>query len=226
MEHDLSLSEPVSRTGLQVSVGKYAWSRSAGKRLFDAIVASILFVISLPLMVVAAVAIKCSSRGPLLFRQVRVGKDGKTFQLLKFRTMVHGRRNPGPGLTRQGDPRIFPIGRLLRKWKLDELPQFLNVMRGDMSLVGPRPDLPEYLATLADKQMEILSIRPGITGSATLKFRHEADLLAQVPADKLQDFYTERILPEKVELDLEYARRATLFSDMQVLFRTVSRILS
>jgi len=222
MERDLDFSAAVP----QVSAEKYRWSRSAGKRLFDLSLASFLFLVSQPLMLAAALAIKCSSPGPVLFRQVRVGKDGKTFSLLKFRTMIHGRRNAGPGLTRHGDPRIFPVGRWLRKWKLDELPQFLNVMKGDMSLVGPRPDLPEYLATLQGQQREIFWIRPGITGSATLKFRHEESLLAQVPPEDLRNFYISQVLPEKVQMDLEYGSQATFFSDAQIILRTLTSIVS
>jgi lipopolysaccharide/colanic/teichoic acid biosynthesis glycosyltransferase len=224
MERDLGFSETVPRTGVQASTERYRWSRSTGKRLFDLIVAGFLFLVSQPLMLAAALAIKCSSPGPIFFRQVRVGKDGRTFSLLKFRTMNHG--NAGPGLTRQGDPRIFPVGRLLRKWKLDELPQFLNVMKGDMSLVGPRPDLPEYLAVLEDAQREIFWIRPGITGSATLKFRHEEALLAQVPPEELRHFYISQVLPEKVQMDLEYGAKATFFSDAQILLRTLASIVS
>ncbi len=222
MERDLDFSETVPL----VSAEKYRWSRSAGKRLFDLVVASFLFLAAQPLMLVAALAIKFSSPGPVFFRQVRVGKDGKTFSLLKFRTMIHGRRNAGPGLTQSGDPRIFPVGRWLRKWKLDELPQFLNVIKGDMSLVGPRPDLPEYLAVLEGKQREIFWIRPGITGSATLKFRHEEALLAQVPPEELREFYISRVLKEKVQLDLEYSEQATFFSDAQMLLRTLASIVS
>lgn len=226
MERDLSLSESVPETRAGVSAQKYGWTCSTGKRIFDLILAGCFFLISQPVMLMVALAIKCSSSGPVFFRQMRAGKDGKTFALLKFRTMIHYRRDPGPGLTRQGDPRIFPVGRLLRKWKLDELPQFLNVIKGDMSLVGPRPDLPEYLAVLENEQREIYWIRPGITGSATLKFRHEEALLAQVPPEDLRHFYTSRVLPEKVQMDLEYAAQATFFSDVQILLRTLAAIVS
>jgi lipopolysaccharide/colanic/teichoic acid biosynthesis glycosyltransferase len=226
MEREIGLSEIAPRTGAKRPAQKYAWSCSTGKRVFDLVLAGFFFLLSQPLMLVAALAIKCSSPGPVFFRQGRAGKDGKTFSLLKFRTMIHGRRDPGPGLTRRGDPRIFPVGRLLRKWKLDELPQFLNVIKGDMSLVGPRPDLPEYLAVLENEQREIYWIRPGITGSATLKFRHEEVLLAQVPPEELQDFYTSRVLPEKVQMDLDYAAQATFFSDVQMLLRTLAAIVS
>ena len=201
------------------------WSCSNGKRLFDLCIATLLLGVSLPVMLVAALVIKCASRGPVLFRQERVGRNGRIFQVLKFRTMVHGKRNVGPGVTQQGDPRIFPAGRWLRKWKLDELPQFFNVVRGDMSLVGPRPDLPGYMARLGEGQREILSLRPGITGAVTLQFRHEEELLAQVRAEELLQFYTSRILPEKIRIDMAYAREANFFSDIKILLRTVATIL-
>ena len=202
-----------------------AWSCSGGKRLFDLCIATSLMLVSLPVMVVAALVVKCASRGPALFRQGRVGKDGRIFQVLKFRTMVYGKRNVGPGVTQLGDPRIFPAGRWLRKWKLDELPQFFNVVCGDMSLVGPRPDLPGYMASLSEEQREILSLRPGITGAATLQFRHEEHLLAQIPAEELTQFYTSHLLPEKIGIELAYARDANLFSDIKILLRTVATIL-
>jgi lipopolysaccharide/colanic/teichoic acid biosynthesis glycosyltransferase len=207
-----------------VLVGR--WSCSLGKRLFDLCVAIPFLMVSLPVMMVAAVVVKCASPGPALFRQDRVGRNGRIFQVLKLRTMVHGNRNVGLGVTQQGDPRIFPAGRWLRKWKLDELPQFFNVVRGEMSLVGPRPDLPDYMASLSGEQREILCLRPGIAGSATLQFRHEEDLLAQVPAQELAYFYTSRILPEKIRIDMAYARHANLFSDVKVLLRTAAAIVS
>lgn len=201
------------------------WSCSIRKRLFDLCIATPLMLVSLPVMLVAALVVKCSSRGPVLFRQERVGRNGRIFQVLKFRTMVHGKRNVGPGVTQQGDPRIFPAGRWLRKWKLDELPQFFNVVRGDMSLVGPRPDVPGYMASLSEEQREILSLRPGITGAATLQFRHEEELLAQVPPEELPHFYASRLFPEKIRIDIAYARDANLFSDVKILLRTVATIL-
>lgn len=209
---------------METLANKYAWSRSTGKRLVDLVLASLLLLVSSPILLLTAVLIKCTSPGPVLFRQFRVGMGGKSFELLKFRTMIYGQPNLGPGLTPQGDPRVFPAGRWLRDRKLDELPQFFNVLRGDMSVVGPRPDLPEYVAVLTDEQSEVLLLRPGITGPATLRFRHEEDLLAHVPGDKLEHFYTSRILPEKVKMDLAYARNATFLSDTYILLRTVAAI--
>jgi lipopolysaccharide/colanic/teichoic acid biosynthesis glycosyltransferase len=220
------LSGAASLASLEPTINAYTWSRSAGKRLFDVVFAGFCLLLTWPLMLLAALLIKCTSPGPVFFRQIRSGQDGKTFDLLKFRSMTHGRRNAGPGVTRQGDPRIFPAGRWLRKWKVDELPQFINVIRGEMSMVGPRPDLPEYMDLLSQDQREVLLLRPGITGAATVKFRNEEELLAQVPADELQQFYVYRLLPEKVRLELAYARQASLSGDLKILLSTVATILS
>jgi lipopolysaccharide/colanic/teichoic acid biosynthesis glycosyltransferase len=220
------LTGAASLASLEPTINVYTWSRSAGKRVFDVVFAGFCLLLTWPLMLLAALLIKCTSPGPVFFRQIRSGQDGKTFELLKFRSMTHGRSNAGPGVTRQGDPRIFPAGRWLRKWKLDELPQFINVMRGEMSLVGPRPDLPEYMELLSHDQREVLLLRPGITSAATIKFRNEEELLAQVPADELQQFYVYRVLPEKVGIELAYARQASLSGDIKILLNTVTTILS
>jgi lipopolysaccharide/colanic/teichoic acid biosynthesis glycosyltransferase len=220
------LTGAASLASLEPTINVYTWSRSAGKRVFDVVFAGFCLLLTWPLMLLAALLIKCTSPGPVFFRQIRSGQDGKTFELLKFRSMTHGRSNAGPGVTRQGDPRIFPAGRWLRKWKLDELPQFINVMRGEMSLVGPRPDLPEYMELLSHDQREVLLLRPGITSAATIKFRNEEELLAKVPADELQQFYVYRVLPEKVGIELAYARQASLSGDIKILLNTVTTILS
>ena len=210
---------------LTVTSPEFAWSLSRGKRLFDLLAATLLAALSLPLLLLSALAVKLASPGPVLFRQQRVGKDGKTFDLLKVRSMTYNREQAGPGVTRQGDSRIFPAGAVLRRYKLDELPQFLNVIRGDMSLVGPRPDLAEYYAQLNDEHREILRVRPGMTGAATLQFRNEEALLAQVPAADLRHYYVKFLLPEKVEIDLNYARRATLLGDVKIILRTAGAML-
>jgi lipopolysaccharide/colanic/teichoic acid biosynthesis glycosyltransferase len=164
--------------------------------------------------------IRVTSSGPILFRQHRVGQDGELFEILKFRTMFHA-INSGPGVTRSGDRRITRIGRILRRTKLDELPQLFNVLTGKMSLVGPRPDLPEYYCTLAPEYLPIVKLRPGVTGWATLHFRHEEELLAGVPEPDTFQFYVGTVLPEKARLALDYATRATFLSDVQIVLRTI-----
>ncbi len=200
------------------------WNTSAGKKLLDIAGAAVLLVVVSPLMCLLALLIKLSSPGTVFYRQGRVGQGGREFQLLKFRSMAPAR--PGLPLTRAGDPRITGVGRFLRKWKLDELPQLLNVVRGDMSFVGPRPDVAEYINRLNDQQKQILQLRPGLTGSATLRYRNEEALLAQVPETELASYYCSQVLPHKVNLDLEYARRASLFSDIAILLQTAFAILS
>ena len=201
------------------------WTVSASKRVFDLACAVPLALVTLPLMACIAVAISLSSPGPVLFRQRRCGREGRKFELLKFRTMHHRREPMGPGVTRAGDTRVTGIGRLLRKWKLDELPQFFNVVSGDMSMVGPRPDLAEYLAHLPPRFRGVLQLRPGITGWATLCYRNEEEILADVPAGRLNNFYVRALLPRKARLDWTYARRATLWTDLSVVARTVLAIV-
>jgi lipopolysaccharide/colanic/teichoic acid biosynthesis glycosyltransferase len=176
-------------------------------------------------MAVTALLVKASSPGPVLFRQRRAGRNGKEFHLLKFRTMVQNAPSAGPGVTRRGDPRITPLGVRLRQWKLDELPQLLNVLRGEMSLVGPRPDLPEYLASLPAGQNRILQLKPGLTSPATLAFRNEEDVLAQAPAEQVLQLYLGQVLPQKVRLELAYAETASLLTDLHLLLRTAKAIV-
>jgi lipopolysaccharide/colanic/teichoic acid biosynthesis glycosyltransferase len=202
------------------------WCVSKYKRLFDLASSCLLVALASPLIVGIALAVRASSRGPVLFRQLRVGQAGKNFSLLKFRTMTHGRQEPGLALTHQGDSRVTPAGRFLRKFKLDELPQLINIIRGDMSLVGPRPDVSEYYQALDSAQRQVFCLRPGATGAATLQFRNEEELLAQVPQTELLSFYTGTLLPKKIEIDLDYAREATFGSDLRILFRTVSSIFA
>jgi lipopolysaccharide/colanic/teichoic acid biosynthesis glycosyltransferase len=196
------------------------WNHSRGKRLFDVVAASLVVVPCLPLMALIAAGVAVTSRGPVLFRQKRVGENERPIELLKFRTMSHNPTGAGPGVTRCGDPRITPIGRLLRGCKLDELPQLLNVLRGDMSLVGPRPDLQEFCQALGPEHRMVLTLRPGLTGWATLHFRNEEQLLAAVPREQLVSYYRETILPQKAQLDLAYAERATFRGDLGILMRT------
>ncbi len=190
------------------------------------VVALLVLAALWPVLLLVTAAIRISSPGPALFRQMRVGQQGRLFQLLKFRSMRVTAERSGPRITCQHDPRIFPVGRILRRWKLDELPQLLNVLRGDMSLVGPRPDLPEFCATLDKDQRHILELRPGVTGAATLVYRDEERILADQNSQHLTDFYINQLYPVKIQLDLEYARKAGFVSDLRILAQTAAAILS
>src|SRR3984957_3548038 len=191
------------------------WSVSPAKRCFDAGVA-LLVLISLALpMIAVAILIRLFGHGPALFVQQRVGRGGKLFSIYKFRSMGSSAGEaPGPGLTQDGDSRITPLGRILRKFKIDELPQFYNVLRGDMSLIGPRPTLPQYAAILN------MPFRPGITGAATLAFRREEEVLRHIHPALLDAFYDRHIRPMKAVLDVDYMARATLLSDMLIVAET------
>lgn len=192
------------------------------KRLVDLAVSALLLALfALPMLLIAA-WVRLDSPGPALFRQQRVGQGGRLFTIHKFRTMrVDG---GGLGLTVGTDARITRAGRWLRRLKLDELPQLWDVLRGAMSLVGPRPDLPEYVARYPEPlRSQLLALRPGITDPASLAFRDEAQLLAAA-ADPERE-YLERILPAKLRISADYARQATLLSDLRLIARTALLLL-
>ena len=202
------------------------WSLSGSKRLFDFACAVLLVTAAAPLMVVLAMVVKASSPGPFLFRQNRVGQNGKEFPILKFRTMCSFTENNREAfITRSGDSRVTPVGRWLRKWKLDELPQLVNVLRGEMSLVGPRPDMLKYMQTLTGQNRHILYFRPGITSPASLRFRNEEQELAKVPAEEMERFYVTNLLLQKIRMDLDYAERAAFLTDCRILLRTALSVV-
>jgi lipopolysaccharide/colanic/teichoic acid biosynthesis glycosyltransferase len=221
----MSATSQIDSSALAPQLGKVfqvsPWSVSPGKRIFDLLGASLGLVMAAPIMAISAVVVKLNSSGPVLFRQLRVGRGGKYFELLKFRTM---REKPGPAVTRKGDPRVTASGRILRRTKLDELPQLVNVIRGEMSLVGPRPDLPQFWSILQQLQPAIASLRPGVTGQASLAMRDEESCLAAVPESSLEDYYISTLLPLKVEMDLQYAEGSSLFTDVRLLLRTMVKI--
>lgn len=190
------------------------------KRTFDVVVSAIALVLLAPLMAAVAIAIRLGSSGPALFKQERVGRNFQRFKILKFRTMVVDAPKLGAQIT-QGtdDPRITPIGKFLRRTKLDELPQLINVLRGDMSFVGPRPEVPRYVEMFRDDYQEILQVRPGITDPASLKYRDEGAILAQAADHEAE--YVERILPDKIALAKQYVRRPSFATDVVLIFRTV-----
>ena len=183
------------------------------RRSFDVVTALLaLSVIAIPLAVVAA-AIKIASPGPALFRQIRIGRRGTRFVLYKFRTMQSCAT--GALVTTAGDDRVYPLGRWLRKWKLDELPQFWNVLRGDMSIVGPRPEVERFVRHYTAAQREILETRPGLASVSALVFANEAELLGT--ASDPEATYINELMPKKVAIDLAYENRRTLWSDVRLL---------
>src|SRR5205809_3706655 len=181
---------------------KHRFYRKYGKRVFDLFFATAGLLLLSPLFVLIAIAMRCSSPGPVFFAQERIGKGGKVFRVLKFRSMVPGAARTGPDITSAGDSRVTPIGKYLRRWKLDELPQLCNVFKGEMSLVGPRPELPSYVRNYTPEQREVLSVRPGITDLAAIQYRHEEQLLAS--SSDVARFYTEVVLPHKLSLNRVY----------------------
>ena len=191
-----------------------------GKRVFDLLGAAIALILLWPLFVAVALWIKLDSPGPVMFRQQRVGRHGRLFAIHKFRTMVADAPQRGPQLTLGDDPRITPAGAFLRRSKIDELPQLLDVLAGHMSLVGPRPELPAYVAHYpAELRDRVLAVRPGITDPVSLDFADESVLLARA-ADPERE-YIEVLLPQKLRAAAAYAERATLWTDLVVIGRTV-----
>lgn len=193
------------------------------KRLFDVVVAAFLLALALPGMLLVAAAIRIDDGGPVFFFQRRVGRGGREFFIWKFRSMRQDAERVGPALTSAGDSRITRFGELLRASKLDELPQLVNVLRGEMSLVGPRPEVPKYVAFYDESQRRALDVRPGITDPASLRFFDECELLAQAADPHVA--YVERIMPYKLRMNLAYIERANVATDCVILLCTALRIL-
>jgi lipopolysaccharide/colanic/teichoic acid biosynthesis glycosyltransferase len=193
-----------------------------GKRLFDLVTAAGALVLLSPIFVAVAVAIKLDDRGPVFFRQVRVGRQGRYFRIWKFRTMVSDAERRGPQLTTGADSRVTRVGQWLRRSKFDEIPQFINVVTGEMSLVGPRPEVPRYVELSDPDARKILDLVPGIFHAAWLDYPDEGDLLAG--ADDPERYYMQELLPEKYRINLEYAAHAKLFSDVVLILRTLFAI--
>ncbi|HLY97442.1 MAG TPA: sugar transferase [Candidatus Angelobacter sp.] len=203
-----------------------SWCSSPWKRVCDLAGAVFLLLIFLPLMLIAALGVKLSSPGPVFFRQRRPGRGGREFSIVKFRTMLDGRNTPGPVLTRAADPRVTWLGNYMRKWKVDELPQLWNVLAGEMSFVGPRPQ-PTRLwqhKSIRRQAACVLSVRPGITSRATVNFRHEEALLGPLRPEEVEEVYTRTIMPLKLNMEIEYLKQATFLGDLAIICRTVLRI--
>ena len=192
------------------------------KRLFDFTFAILGLIILSPVLIILSLIIIITSSGVVLYSQKRGGRQGRLFTLYKFRTMVHNADTiSGGSITVENDDRITAIGKLLRRWKLDELPTLWNVLKGDMSFVGPRPDVPGYADKLEGESRRILEMRPGITGPATLKYSNEEKLLADV--DNFKKYNDEVIFSDKVQINLEYMDNWSFWKDIKIIFKTVFR---
>jgi lipopolysaccharide/colanic/teichoic acid biosynthesis glycosyltransferase len=192
------------------------------QRFIDIFAAAAGLLVLSPLLLVIALFIKLHDGGPVFYSSRRVGKGGILFSIHKFRSMVQNADKMGGGLTMKEDRRVTPIGRVLRRYKVDELPQLLNVLKGEMSLVGARPEDPRFVAQYTSEQRRILEYRPGITSPASLKFKNEEDLLSGENAEKL---YVERLLPQKLAIDLEYEDQRTVRSDVKLILQTIGRMV-
>ncbi len=196
---------------------------AAIKRLFDIAVSLLALIVFGPLLAVIALLIRVDDGGPVFYRGTRVGRFGVLFQMYKFRTMIVNAELSGPSSTAANDPRLTRLGRSLRRYKLDELPQLINVIKGEMSLVGPRPQVEWAVKKYSDEEREILDVRPGITDYASIRFRNEDEILRGSADPDLT--YLEKIAPEKNRLALEYARRHSFLLDLKILANTVLAIL-
>jgi len=185
------------------------------KRTYDVVFAALGLLILSPLLLLIAIVVKLSDGGPVFFLQRRIGQHGRPFWIWKFRTMVVGADKHGLSVTKAGDRRVTAVGRILRTTKLDELPQLWNVLHGEMSLVGPRPEVPGYVERYTPEQRQVLNLKPGMTDLASLEFRREEELLRNV-ADT-ERFYLEYCLPKKIELNLDYNRCANLWHDTRII---------
>lgn len=194
------------------------------KRLFDIFCSAIGIIVFSPLFLLLWIAVKLESNGPAFFLQTRVGKNNHDFKLYKFRTMYLDSESRGQLTVGMRDPRITKVGYTLRKYKLDELPQLFNVLLGDMSLVGPRPEVRKYVDLYNDEQMKVLSVRPGITDIASIQFINENELLAT--SENPEEFYIKEIMPQKLALNLEYINSNLLLKDVGLILKTIFKIFS
>jgi lipopolysaccharide/colanic/teichoic acid biosynthesis glycosyltransferase len=191
------------------------------KRIFDFMSSFFFLLFFFPFFLLLSILIKIDSKGPIFFTQIRVGKNNKDFLLLKFRTMKVAQENSSL-ITIGNDNRITNIGNILRKYKLDELPQLINILKGEMSVVGPRPEVRKYVDMYSSSQLEVLSVKPGLTDPSSIKFSNESELLGT--AANPEKYYTETLMPLKIEISLNYVRTQTFIGDLKIIFQTFSKI--
>lgn len=193
------------------------------KRIFDFIASLLGCIILIPVFAIIAILIKLDSKGPVFFKQKRVGEYGKEFEILKYRTMVVDAEKLGKQITVGNDCRITKIGRFLRKYKLDELPQLFNVLKGDMSLVGPRPEVPKYVSLYNEEERAVLNVKPGITDFASIEYRDENEILGSV--ENPEEYYINIIMKHKLQLNLKYINNNNLFLDIKIILKTLLKCL-
>ncbi|MEO6883152.1 MAG: sugar transferase [Bacteroidia bacterium] len=194
------------------------------KRAFDLFFSFIGILFLIPFFLIIALCIVVDSKGKIIYKQIRVGKNSSDFSLFKFRTMVSDADKKGLLTVGAKDSRITRVGYFLRKYKLDELPQLANVFKGDMSFVGPRPEVRKYVNLYNNEQLQVLSVRPGITDYASIKFANENELLGKV--SNPEELYIQEVMPEKLNLNLKYIREKNFFTDVKIIFKTIFRILA
>ena len=193
------------------------------KRIFDIVASGLGIIVLSPILLIIALIIKKESDGPVFFKQIRVGEKGRNFEILKYRTMVVDAEKMGRQITVGNDNRITNIGGFLRKYKLDELPQLINVFKGDMSLVGPRPEVPRYVEMYNEEQRKVLDVKPGITDLASIRYRDENELLGT--AEDPDDMYINTIMPDKLALNLEYINKSNVFFDIYIILKTIVKCI-
>lgn len=193
------------------------------KRSVDIVFSLTGLIFLSPVFLIIAIWIKMDSKGPVFYKQIRVGKNGRNFLLYKFRSMMVDADKKGLLTVGEGDSRITKSGKFIRKFKLDELPQLINVLSGDMSIVGPRPEVPKYVALYNEEQQKVLNVRPGISDWASIRFRDENKLLAE--AEDSENFYITEVMPEKLRMNLEYVRKNNLWTDIKIIFMTLKKII-
>lgn len=196
------------------------------KRLFDLVVSFVALLVLLPFFVLLAIAIKIDSDGPVFYRGVRVGRNGKPFRIYKFRSMVDEAEKKGASSTSDNDMRVTRVGMFIRRLKLDELSQLINVLLGDMSFVGPRPEVQKFVDMYTEEEREILKMRPGITDWSSIKFFNEGEIIAESGIADADEAYMKLIRPEKLKLQLKYVRERTFMTDMHILVKTVRSLFS
>lgn len=193
------------------------------KRLFDIFASFIGLILLSPLFLIVSLLICTTSKGGIFFKQIRIGKNGKPFKILKFRSMVANAEKKGLQISTGTDMRVTKVGKIIRKTKIDELPQLINVLIGQMSLVGPRPEVPKYVDMYTEEQKKVLTVKPGITDLASIEFRNENELLSE--AENPEIYYIEEIMPKKLALNLEYIEKSGFFYDIVLIFKTLWRIV-